>query len=167
MKTHIRIVALVVAALLGVSASLARAQDVAADKRAEIEKLLQTTGALRLGQQFSRVMVAQLSHALRATHAQVPQKALDVLPEEVNAVVGEHMPELKETMIRIYAAHFTTEDLKGLNQFYATDLGRKVISTLPSVLQESMAAGQKWGQSMGPEIARRVEARFQKESITL
>jgi hypothetical protein len=166
MKT-IRIVPLIVAALLTFSISPALGQDISAGQRAEIEKLLQTTGALKLGQQYSAAMVAQLTDLLRATHAQVPQKALDVLPEEVNAVVSENMPLLKEAMIHIYAQHFTLDELKGLNQFYSTDLGRKVISTLPSVLQESVAAGQKWGQSMAPDVARRIQARFKKESIAL
>jgi uncharacterized protein len=166
MKT-IHIVALIAAALLAFSISAASAQDVNAETRAEVEKLLQTTGALRLGQQFSTAMVAQLANALRSTHANIPQKALDVLPQEVNAVLSENIPLLNEIMVHIYARHFTLDELKGLNQFYATDLGRKVIGTLPSVLQESMAAGQKWGQSLGPEIGRRIQDRFKKEGISL
>lgn len=140
-------------------------QDVSAEKKAEIEKLLQTTNALHLGQQFSAAITAQLSNTLRAKHANVPQKVLDVLPQEVNAVISENIPVLKEIMVNIYAQHFTLDELKGLNQFYSTDLGRKLISTLPSALQESMAAGQKWGQTLAPEIGRRIQARFKKEAI--
>jgi uncharacterized protein len=164
--TMIRFLALALAALLCCGGTVC-AQEVDPGKQAEIEKLLQTTGAMRLGQQFSAVMVAQLTHILRSTHANVPQKALDVLPEEVNGVIADHMPQLRQLMVRIYDRHFSVEELKGLNQFYATELGRKVIATLPLVLRESMAAGQQWGQALGPEIERRVKARFEKEKITL
>lgn len=142
-------------------------QDVSAEKKVEIEKLLQTTNALHLGQQFSTAMVAHLTKTLRTKHTNVPQKALDILPQEINAVISENLPALKKILVNIYAQHFTLDELKGLNQFYSTDLGRKVISTLPSVLQESMAAGKKWGPTLAPEIERRIQARFKKEDLTL
>ncbi len=166
MKT-IQLMPFVVAALLVSFAGSAAGQDVSAEKRAEIEKLLQTTGAMKLGQQFGAAMVAQLAKTLGATNPKVPQKALDVLPDEVNAVISKNIASLTEAMVHIYARHFTVEELQGLNKFYATELGRKVVGTLPTVLQESMAAGQQWGQSLGPEIGRRVQARFKKEGIAL
>ncbi len=156
-----------IAALLAASPNLYAAPEIAPDKRAEIDRLLEVTGALQLSKQFSSFTVTQLTNALRAQHADVPQKALDVLPEEVNAVIAENMDSFKEMVVRIYDEHLSLEDLKGLNQFYSTDLGRKVIKVLPSLAQESMLAGQKWGQALGPEIARRIQARFQKEKISL
>jgi hypothetical protein len=70
-------------------------------------------------------------------------------------------------MIHSYDDNLTLEDVKELNQFHASDLGRKVIKVLPGVLAQSIAAGQKWGQSMAPEIARRIQARLKKENISL
>jgi hypothetical protein len=162
-----RIVRFLFIAAIVLSSPLAMGQEVSAAKRAEIEKLLQTTGALQIGQQFASAMVGQITNALRASHANIPQKALDVLPDEVNAVIASNIPSFKELVIQIYDQHFTLGDLKGLNDFYATDLGRKLVSTLPSLAQESMIAGQKWGQSLGPEIERRIQARFKKENIAL
>ena len=164
----IRPLVAVIAVLLLASANvLADNQTVSPEKRAEIAKLLETTGALQLGQQFSAAMVKQMTDALRAAHSNVPQKALDILPEVVSGVVAENIGTLKEVMIHIYDEHFTLEDVKGLNQFYATDLGRKLIKNLPVVLQEAFSAGRQWGQALGPEIAQRVQARFQKENIAL
>lgn len=136
-------------------------------KREQIEKLLSTTGALNIGRQMSAFMVAQLANVLRATHPNVPQKAIDVLPEEVNAVIAGNMAGFKEITIHIYDKYFSLDELRGLNAFYATELGRKLISTLPAITQESMAAGQKWGESLGPEIGRRINERLTKEKIQL
>lgn len=147
--------------------ALAAEQQIAPEKRAQIEKLLEITGALKLGQQLSSAIVTQMTNALRATHPNVPQKALDLLPEIVNGVIAENMGSLKEMTIHIYDEHLTLEDVKGLNQFYSSDLGRKIVKVLPVVLAESIAAGQKWGQALGPEVARRIQARFQKENISL
>lgn len=158
----------VLAVLLSMSANVMAAdKEISPEKRAAIEKLLEVTGVLELGQRFSSVIVAQMTETLRATHADIPPKALDILPEVVNGVIAENIGTFKETVVHIYDEHYTLEDVKGLNQFYSTDLGRKVIRTLPGLMQESMVAGQKWGQALGPEIGRRIQARFKKEGISL
>jgi hypothetical protein len=38
---------------------------------------------------------------------------------------------------------------------------------VPKIVGESMAIGQTWGQSLGPEINRRVEAILKKEGIEI
>jgi hypothetical protein len=37
----------------------------------------------------------------------------------------------------------------------------------PKIVGESMAIGQAWGQSLGPEINRRVEAILKKEGMEI
>lgn len=164
MKT-IRIFILFLILIAGTQVSAA--DTVPPEKRAEIEKLLELTGALKLGQQLSAAMVTNFSNSLKASHPNIPQKALDVLPEEVNAVLNENLDSFKELIILIYDRHYSLQDVQGLNQFYASELGRKVIQTMPLMMQESISAGQKWGQMLGPEVARRVEARFKKDGVTL
>jgi hypothetical protein len=156
------------ALLLSISGNvLAEGQQIAPEKRAEIEKLLEFTGAMKLTQQFSSAMVTRVTDALRSTHPDIPQKALDILPEVVDGVISENAGSLKETIIHIYDENFTLQEVKGLNQFYSSPVGRKAAKVLPSVLAESFAAGQKWGQALAPEMTRRIEARFQKEGISL
>lgn len=153
--------------LAALAVTPAYGKEISRDKRVEIEKLLEVTGALKIGQQFSASMVNQLAQVLRSSNPNLPKRAIEVLPEEVNAVMDSNMAGFKELLIQVYDRHYTLEDLKGLNQFYSTPLGRKVISTLPAVMQDSMAAGQKFGESLGPEIGRRLEARYKKEGIKL
>jgi hypothetical protein len=140
---------------------------VAPEKRAAIEKLLELTGALKLGQQMATTIVAQMTDALRATHPNIPSKALDALPDVVNGVIADNIAGFKEVIVHIYDEHFSLAELQGLNDFYSSELGRKVIEALPGVLQESMAAGHAWGQSITPEIVQRVRARLKQENIQL
>jgi uncharacterized protein len=140
---------------------------VSPEKRAAIEKLLELTGALKLGQQMSSMIVTQMTSALRAARPDVPAKALDVLPEVVNEVIAENVGSFKEVIVHIYDEHFSLEEVRGLNEFYASELGRKVVTELPAVLQESMTAGQQWGHSIAPQIVQRARARLKKENIEL
>jgi len=67
----------------------------------------------------------------------------------------------------IYHRHFTHDEIKGLIAFYQTDLGSKTIRVMPALLQESMSAGQQWGQTLAPEIRRRVLERLKAEGVDL
>lgn len=154
------------AALLAASCP-ALAQDVAPDKRADIERLLEMTGVLKLGQTLSQMMVAQLAEAVRAANPGIPDKLMQALPEEVNAVLVENTPAFVAMAVRVYDKYYTAADVKALIAFYSTPIGRKVIAVTPSLSQESMQIGMQWGQSLGPEIDRRIRARFRKEGVKL
>jgi len=147
--------------------SLTQAQGVAPEKRADIERLLELTGALSLGKQMAVSVAAQFGQALRKARPDIPQQLIEALPVEIEAVFSANMPSFTAQVIPLYDKYFTGEEIKQMIAFYSSDLGRKTISVMPSLLQESMAIGQKWGQSLAPEIDARVRARFKKEGIQI
>jgi hypothetical protein len=153
--------------ILAMGIGIATAGEVSKEKRAEIERLLETTGALAMGQQVSSFFIAHMAQAIKKQNPNVPQHVIDALPEEVNAVVREGLPFFKEMLVPLYDKHFSLDELRGLNAFYATPVGRKAISVMPALLQESMALGSQWGQAMEPRINQRIRARFKKENIKL
>ena len=157
---------LVFAALSLVAAPVA-ADELTPQKRADIERLLEMTGATRIGRQMAALSAAHMTQSLRQTHPQIPPRALDFLPEEVGAVFDANVGAFLSAMIPVYHRYFTAEEVKGMIAFYSTDLGRKAISAMPGLMSESMAIGQQWGQSLGPAIAERVRARLKKEGIDL
>ncbi|HJY75531.1 MAG TPA: DUF2059 domain-containing protein [Burkholderiales bacterium] len=145
----------------------ALADDMTPEKRADIEQLLQTTGALSLGKQMGVSLVEQISQALKKARPDIPQRVLDALPEEVGAVFEANIPSFKDTMIPLYGKYFTGAEIKQMLQFYSTDLGQKTIKVMPALLKESMAAGQQWGESLTPMIDARIRARLKKEGIKI
>jgi len=145
----------------------ALAQEVSSEKRAEIERLLEVTGALAIGQQMSGFFSNHLAQLIRKENPGAPQHVIDAIPQEVNAVVAESLPLFKEMVIPLYDKYLTLEDVRGLNAFYTTALGKKTISVMPALVQESMSIGAQWGQAMEPRIAQRIRARFRKENIKL
>lgn len=142
-------------------------EELSAQKRADIEKLLEMTGALALGRQMSDFFVTRFTEALRQTRPDIPQQVLDVLPEEVDAVVSANMDDLKAGVIPIYHKHFTGRDIEEMIGFYSTPLGQKTIRLLPVLMSESMQFGEQWGRSLAPAIEQRVKARLKKEGYEL
>lgn len=159
-------------ALLGIACAVlaaggARAAEVSAEKRAVIEQLMEITGALALGKQLVDAMTKHFAQTIRQQNPNAPQYVIDAIPEEVNAVLTESLPAFKEMVIPIYDKYFTLEELQGLEAFYATPLGKKTITVMPSLLQDSMHMGMRFGEAMVPRIDERLRTRFKKEDIKI
>jgi hypothetical protein len=143
------------------------ADELTPQKRADIEQLLQMTGALAMGKQMSAMVVGQMTQMLRKARPDIPDRVIEILPEEVDGIITDNMGNLKELVIPLYHKHFTADDIKGLMRFYASPLGQKTIQAMPLLMNESMQVGQQWGQALGPEIQTRIRARLKKEGFEL
>lgn len=140
-------------------------EEVTAEEKAAIKKFLEMTGSLDIGLMFSKVMVEQMTDLLKQSNPEIPPRAFTILEEEVEAIIREELGSFVELLYPIYQKHYTLSEVNGLISFYETPLGRKVISTLPLITQESMLAGQQWGESLAPKIGPRIMKRFQEEGI--
>lgn len=160
-----KIIAAIVA--LGLGCASASAEELTREKRADIERLLAVTGSLALGKQLASAITANLTQNLRQTRPDIPDKVLDLLPGEVTATFEENMGSLKEEMIPLYHRHFSAAEIKGLVNFYSTDLGQKTIKVMPLLMQEGMVAGQRWGQSLGPKVKQRIAAKLKQQGLKL
>ncbi len=145
----------------------ASAEDLTPAKRADIARMLETTGALNIGRQMSSYVVQQYTDSLRRLRPDIPANALATLPPVVDQVIAENLARFADMMIPVYHKHFTHDEIRQLLVFYESEVGRKSIKVLPSLVQESMTLGQKWGESMGPEIERRVRERLGKEGVKI
>jgi hypothetical protein len=143
------------------------ADELTAAKRADIEKLLQMTGSLNLGKQMGAALVEQYAQSLRKLRPDVPQRVIEVLPDEVMAVIDANMGAFKDKVVPLYDKYFTAAEIKAMIAFYSTDLGKKTITVMPALMGESIAVGQQWGGALGPQIDARVKARLKKEGIEL
>ena len=143
------------------------AEDLTREKRADIERLLAMTGSLALSKQMANAVTVSMTQTLKQARPDIPEKVLDMMATEVSATFDENMPSLKDEMIPLYHRHFSAAEIKGLVNFYSTELGQKTIQVMPVLMQEGMLAGQRWGQSLAPKIKQRVAARLKQQGIKL
>ena len=137
-------------------------------KRADILKLLEVTGAANMAQQFVSGISQNLFRNLKEARPDVPDRAFDVMNRELTALFAEKLqaPDgLLDRTIPVYDKHFTHAEIRELLAFYRTAIGRKTIAVLPKVVGESMVLGEKWGESLRPEIEKRVAAALRKEGL--
>lgn len=144
------------------------ADELTPEKRADIRQLMETTGASNLAQQFVSAVSQNLFRSLKESRPDVPDRAFEVMNRELTALFSERLqaPDgLLERTIPVYDKYFTHAEIRELLAFYQTRLGRKTIAVLPKVVGESMVLGEKWGESLRPEIESRVAAALRREGL--
>jgi uncharacterized protein len=82
---------------------------------------------------------------------------------EVAPIVAKNLAgresEIGDAMAKIYATEFTEQELKDLVTFYKTPLGKKLLTSEPKAVQESMSYVNQWSQG----FAEIVNAQFRAE----
>ncbi|BAU46769.1 hypothetical protein SVA_0187 [Sulfurifustis variabilis] len=163
-------VVVLLACLTVLSAGPLAAEDLTRAKRADTRKLLEATGALKVGQAMSEAVVRQMSEAIKQARPDIPPQMFDVLAEEVNQAIAEEMNAkdgLVDLMVVLYHKYFTHREIRELLAFYESPVGRKAGSLAPVMSKEGFAIGQRWGESLGPRINRRVQARFKQQGYEI
>jgi hypothetical protein len=149
---------------------LSHADELTAQKRDDIKTLIVTTGGTNIAVQFGSALSQNLAKTLKAARPDIPERVFTVINKELITLFEERIDAaggMVERVIPIYDKYFTHSEIRELLAFYQTNIGRKTIDVLPKIVSESMVIGQAWGQSLAPEINRRVEATLKKEGIVI
>ena len=64
--------------------------------------------------------------------------------------------ELVQKLVPVYSKHFTEQEIVDLLKFYNTSTGKKMIEKTPTILEESMEIGRKWGIELAQKIEKEV-----------
>lgn len=145
MTLPVRRVVLVILVALAIGApAAAQRAPVNPATAATIRRLLELTGAAKLALQSMEQMVP----SQRAVNPQVPAAFWDAFLAHARRDVSQ----LVDSLVPVYAAHFTKAELDELVRFYESPIGRRMSAVQPMITQESMQAGQRWGARIGGEI---------------
>jgi len=116
------------------------------EAHAAAAKLVEMIGVNRQSQQLVAVMRAQMVQMVVRTSGKSPEESTKIVDEVLMPDFTAQEAELTDAIVDVWATSFSIEDLKALLAFYATPLGQRLISTLPQITQQGMAAGQNWGR---------------------
>ena len=128
----------------------------AADKQADIRRLLQLTGAGALVTQTMDEMEKNIRPLITGSlpPGDYRDKRVDLFFQKFHEKRDSR--QLLELIVPIYDKYYTAEDIKGLIAFYQTPTGQKMITVLPKIMADSQAAGGQWGQELGRECMMEV-----------
>ncbi len=75
--------------------------------------------------------------------------------------------EILNEVSKIYAQHFTEQELKEIVAFYRTPVGKKMITQEPIALDQSLKAAQAWANRFSEEVLGRFRAEMKKKGHNL
>lgn len=113
-------------------------------KNEKIKNLMNLTGSGNLG-------VSVVNNMIDSFKKSLPNVENAFWNEFKKEIIAEDLVNL---IIPIYDKHFTENEIDELIAFYNTPIGKKMISTLPTITQESMLAGQNWGKLIGEKVIK-------------
>lgn len=90
------------------------------------------------------------------------QRDLNQVAQKLADDLSPRKAEMQQELTRIYAAHFTEQELKDALAFYKTPLGKKLIAEEPKALEESMKAADDWSRQFATEVDAKFRAEMQK-----
>jgi hypothetical protein len=90
------------------------------------------------------------------------QKDLDEVAVIVEKQFEPRETEVLDASARIYASHFTEQELKDLLAFYQTPLGQKAIAEEPKALDQSMSYAGTWADSLSVQVIDSMRAEMKK-----
>lgn len=149
-------------------APIAHGQTIEPAFHSDIQKLLEISGSAQLSVQAATLISGQILDSLKTSNPQIPERALELAKQVLDSEFAKAFSgpdNLTEQMVNIYARHFTHEEVRGLLTFYSSDLGKKVIVSMPVIFQEGAAAGQQWATKQMPRIATLLEGRLRAEGF--
>jgi len=130
------------------------------EKEAQIRELMDVTGAKDLGQQLIRAGLEQFRSSVEESQPNNPRAKQFM--DAFAAKFQKHFDptSLNEQMIPIYDRYLSTEDVKGLLDYYRSPLGQRMLKALPELSRESQATGFALGQKAAQETMEELKAEF-------
>jgi hypothetical protein len=87
----------------------------------------------------------------------------DMFSEELKGI----LPKMLVANARIYASHFTLDELKAIEAFYESPVGQKVIAETPGIIKEAAPLGAALGREAAMEVLPKVIERLRKQGVKI
>ena len=136
-------------------------------KKENIRKLIKISGNADSLLQLSTIPYDNFLQRLRPD---LSKKTLKKLRQELHAEIERTIQDpggLLDYTISVYNSHFTHQEIRDWLLFYESPLGKKINSTMPSVMEDSKLAYQQWSRSIQPAMYEWLKERLKKEGITI
>lgn len=159
--------ALTLMAALGVFGTAAMAQTSPSEANVQLAReVVVASGATRA---FEGVVPSILQQSLNVFVQQNPDLQKDLVEslKTVAPTFEKRVSEILDIIAGVYATRFSQQELKELLTFYQSAVGKKFVTLLPNVLEESFVKTQEWGGKLSEEVVRTIRAEMKKRGHTI
>jgi hypothetical protein len=150
------------------STPAATAPKINPEKEADIRRLLEVSGGVEMARRMMQSSEQSIKPLMTKSLPPGPyrEQLVDLFFEKFQSKADPKT--LVDMVVPAYDKYLTHEEIKGLLQFYGTPLGKKSLSVLPKLVEETRDQGRAWGEQLGrqsmmevlqehPELAQQLE----------
>jgi hypothetical protein len=155
-----------IAAALAVSAPAAYAQKPSPAALLTASEIVTATGAMAL---FTPLIPGVVEQAKGLFLQQDPSLAKDAneIAAKMRGDLAPRLSEISGQVAKIYAEHFTEQELKDLLVFYKSPVGKKLIAEQPKIGDASLKFAQDWANKLSDEVVAKMRAELKKKGHAL
>jgi uncharacterized protein len=144
----------------------AQAQQPSAATLASARELMELKGVKNLVEPVVVGVVQQTTGTILQTNPGL-SKDLDEVSAQLRNEYQPRIAEMTNEIVRLYAQHFSEQELKEAVAFYKSPAGKKILTEEPKILDESYARIQQWANRLQDEVMTRVRAEMKKRGHNL
>ncbi len=115
-----------------------------------LKKYFEASGS---AEAFKTAVTSMMSN-FKNMNTQVPE---EFWKEMENEMLKTSIDDLVALMVPVYKTHLSEQDLKEIIKFYESSVGKKLAQKTPVITQESMQAGQQWGQVVAGKVMKKMQ----------
>ena len=116
-------------------------------KEDHIRQFMEITGSAKMG----KMVMDKMIESYKKIYPAAASDFWDEFAKEIN------LKDLVDMIVPIYGKYFSDEEITQLIAFYKTPLGKKIIETMPLIMQDSYGVGQAWGTKLAEKIQLRLK----------
>lgn len=113
------------------------------------------------------IMIPALTASIKRQSPTLTDDQLKTITDMLETEMKARLPKMLVAHARIYAAHYTLDELKALDAFYQTPAGQKVIAENPKIMKEAVPLGMAWGKESAAEAMEKVVAKLRKDGVKI
>ena len=151
-------------AVLVLAAPVAAAADEAHDLAVDI---MRKTKADTLMSTMTVLIRSSVVQTVMTKSGKTREEAEQIVDEIVMPSVRAAIPGLEASMADLYVQDFSVEDLRGLDKFYDTTLGRHLVDKMPLVLAQTQPIVRSFAQQLMSDILRKQSDRLRQKGVSL
>jgi len=122
-------------------------------KETAIRHLLDITGGAKEGENINEGMTGRVKEVMtRALPADQLPKFMDTFTQKFTASAPPSA--VTDAVVKIYAQHFSLEDIQGITKFYESPVGQRMVKEMPDVARDSQNVGMQMDQKVVIDVLR-------------
>lgn len=145
-----KLIAIVGMALLTGPFCFAQNNEVTPEYKAVFMEMMELNGS----QEIYQTSIDEMFKIYENNFSDVPAEFWERLKKEMKK---RSIGELSDMLVDVYAKHFSLKEIKEINAFYKTPVGKKLSETTPIITKDAMKIGEQWGRKVAEEVMKEME----------